>query len=195
MFWLRKFRCLSKESKKDWIKIIQSVKNSKNEKVIISYLQSNLKKEAAMDLPCYTNSAVQDDFIRNRIWENCKKWDSSDEDFEIVKILAPLTVNPNAPPVSDGFGRTPIYWAAYNGHTEIVKFLAPLTDNPNVPNRCGDTPIHRAAYMGHTEIVKILIPLTDNPNAPNDDGWTPSSVAENPEICRILKSFNICYIS
>ena len=27
MFWLRKFGCLSKESQKGWVKIIQSVKN------------------------------------------------------------------------------------------------------------------------------------------------------------------------
>ena len=40
------------------------------------------------------------------------------------------------------------------------------------------------------EIVKILAPLTDNPNAPNNWGETPSSVAENKEIHRFLKSFN-----
>ena len=40
MFWLRKFRCLSKESQKDWVNIIQSVKNSDYEIVIISYLQT-----------------------------------------------------------------------------------------------------------------------------------------------------------
>ncbi len=43
MFWLGKFGNLSKENKKDWIKIIQSVKNSDYEKVIIPYLQWNLK--------------------------------------------------------------------------------------------------------------------------------------------------------
>ena len=50
---------------------------------------------------------------------------------EIVKILAPLTENPNAP---DRNGYTPIICAAHNGHTEIVKILVPLTDNPNAPN-------------------------------------------------------------
>ena len=25
-------------------------------------------------------------------------------------------------------GKTPIHWAAYDGHTEIVKFLVPLTE-------------------------------------------------------------------
>ena len=36
---------------------------------------------------------------------------------EIVKILAPLTVDPNAP---ENDGDTPIHLAAQLGHTEIV---------------------------------------------------------------------------
>ena len=59
--------------------------------------------------------------------------------------------NPNAP-VKVGF-TTPIYWAAFMGHTEIVKILAPLTDNPNAPNNGGTTPIEIAK---NAEIRKIL---------------------------------------
>ena len=73
--------------------------------------------------------------------------------------------------------------------TEIVKILAPLTDNPNAPGNFGKTPIYEAARYRHTEIVKFLAPLTDNPNAPDEDGQTPSSVANNAEIRRFLKSF------
>ena len=50
---LSEFGSLSKESQKDWIKIIQLIKNSVYEKIIISYLQLNLKKEfVVMYLPC-----------------------------------------------------------------------------------------------------------------------------------------------
>ena len=105
---------------------------------------------------------------------------------EIVKILAPLTDNPNAP---NNNGETPIHEAAYIGHAEIVKILAPLTDNPNVPNNFGETPIYRAALNGHSEIVKILAPLTDNPNAPDNYGKTPIDLAQNKEIVNILKSY------
>ena len=66
-----------------------------------------------------------------------------------------MTDNPNAPGNS---GRTPIYHAAWNGHTDIAKILVRLTDNPNVPDKDGYTPIHWAARNGHTEIVKILAP-------------------------------------
>ena len=51
-FWLKKFRCLSKESKKDWVKIIQSVKNSDHEKIIVFYLRWVLKNAVeTVDLP------------------------------------------------------------------------------------------------------------------------------------------------
>ena len=149
IFCLRKFEHLSKENQKDWIKDIQSVKNSNKGIAIISYLRWNLKKENMVDLPCYSSPDVQHDFEK-KIWEICKNKESSDEDTEIVKIFAPLTDNPNVP---DGCGRTPIYWAACYGHTEIVKILVPLTDNPNAPNKNGVTPIHVAKDI---EILRIL---------------------------------------
>ena len=68
---------------------------------------------------------------------------------EIVKFLAPLTDNPNAP---NKYGWTPLYWAAYYGYTEIVKTLAPLTDNPNAPED-GKTP---SSVTKNTEIQRYL---------------------------------------
>ena len=52
---------------------------------------------------------------------------------EIVKILAPLSDNPNA----NNNGTTPIHDAALNRHTSIFKILVPLTENPNAPNKWG----------------------------------------------------------
>ena len=43
---------------------------------------------------------------------------------EIVKILAPLTDNPNAPTI---YGWTPIHEAACSSEIKIIKILAPLT--------------------------------------------------------------------
>ena len=70
-FWFKKFISLSEENQKDWIKVIESEKNSEMKNAIMSYLLWNLKKEALVDLPCYTSPAVQDDF-RKRVWEICK---------------------------------------------------------------------------------------------------------------------------
>ena len=100
------------------MKDISLMKNSEKRNAIISYLQWNLKK-GVVDIQCCSSPVVQDDF-RSRILECCKKKESSDESIEMVKILAPLTNNPNAP---DEDGDTPIYWATFNGHKEIVKIL------------------------------------------------------------------------
>ena len=142
MFWIRKFEGLSKKNHEDWIKVIQSKKNSDKEKFISAYLKWKLKKDNMADLPCYTemtanmhvqfcpiwrtfwpmchSPTVQDDF-RKKIRESISHGLGSYEDTEIVKILAPLTDNPNGP---DKWGRTPIYESTINGHTEIVKILA-----------------------------------------------------------------------
>ena len=117
MFWIRKFEDLSKGNHEDWMKVIQSVKNSAKEKSIVLYMKWNLKKEAMKDLPCYSSPDVQDDF-RNEIWKSCKKWDLSDDDTEIVKILAPLTHNPNAP---NNDGVTPFDLS--RNHPEIRRIL------------------------------------------------------------------------
>ena len=188
MFWIRKFKFLSKENQKDWIKVIQLEKNSAKEKSISLYLKWKLKKNAGIDLPCYSSQPVQDNF-RNRIWRISNQYQISYHDEEVVKILAPLTNN-LAYTDSNYYGRTPINRAAMSGHTEIVKILAPLTDNPNAPDKFGGTPIYWAALKGHTEIVKILAPLTNNPNAPNESGRTPSSFTQRAEIRRILESYN-----
>ena len=89
MFWLRKFKSLSKKNKKDWIKaikVILLVRNSKKAKAIISYLQWNLKKDA-VDLQCYTSPAVQDDF-KKRIRESCLEQESSEAILFLIYLLA-----------------------------------------------------------------------------------------------------------
>ena len=157
MFWVKKLvqRGLSKDNQKVLIKAIQSVKNSDKEKHILSFLKWNLKTEERFGFPLVGTPIY---------WAACRGF------TEVVKILAPLTDNPNAPIEN---GTTAIYWATSDGHTEIVKILAPLTDNPNAPEKNGVTPLHLAASNGHTEIVKILAPLTNNHNTPDINGMTP----------------------
>ena len=127
------------------------------------------KDVALVDLPCYSCPPVQADF-RKKIRKMSFVIELSNEDMNIMKILVPLTENPNAP---DKLGYTPIHIAAFWGNKDFVKTLAHLTENPNAPNSGDCTPIYGAAQNGHTEIVKILAPLTDNPNAPNNSGCTP----------------------
>ena len=90
IFCLRKFENLSKKNQKDWIKDIQSVKNSDKGIAIIAYLKWNFKENIFVDLPCYSNSTIQDDF-KKIIWKNCESREEiSDEELENVKIVIPL---------------------------------------------------------------------------------------------------------
>ena len=57
-FCLKKLQHLSNGNRKDWIKALQLVQNSDIGIAIISYLQWILKKNASVDLPCYSNPAV-----------------------------------------------------------------------------------------------------------------------------------------
>ena len=122
MFWMKKLirNGLSEENQNDWIHAIQSETNFEKKKNIVDYLSWNLMKENCFDLPCYTKPVAQEDFC-NKICRAAKhpEWKGH---VEMVKIIAPLTDNPNAPK-QDGI--TPIHKAAYIGHTKIVKILAP----------------------------------------------------------------------
>ena len=83
--------------------------------------------------------------------------------------------------VADDFGFTPLYWAAYNGHTECVRLLlaAPGID-VNKTNQNGDTPLICAAGMGHTECVRLLLAAPGiDVNKPEKNGWTPLIGAAN----------------
>ena len=120
MFLLKKFSSISNEIQKEWIKVIKLENNSEKRKAIISYLQWNLMK-GTVDLQCYLNPSVQDDF-RMKILESCKleMISFSKKSTEIVRILAPLTDNPNAP--NGKYGHTPIYWATLGVGRKLSKY-------------------------------------------------------------------------
>ena len=176
VFWIKKLIQigLSKDNQIVLTKAIQSVKNSDKEKHILSLLKWKWTEDRFGFFPLVPGTPIH--------------WAAYRGFTEVVKILVPLTDNPNASNENEN-GATPIYWAACHGDTEIVKILAPLTDNPNTPNENGVSPLHLAASNGHTEIVKILAPLTNNHNAPDVNGMTPIMWARkegHTEIVKIL---------
>ena len=65
MYWLKQFKGLSIENQNDWANVMQTLHDSFRRKyAIISYLRWNLNKEGIVDLSCYTNTNVQDNFNR-----------------------------------------------------------------------------------------------------------------------------------
>ena len=178
MFWLKKFGgSLSKKNEKDWVKIIQSVKNFVYEKLIISYLKCNLKKEIRV----VNLLRFWFEKFRSLSKKNQKYWIkviASEKNFEREKaIMCYLIWNLknlpfkedvpcySSPAVQDKFRKK--IWNYCNKiylsnedikDLESLEILAHLTDNPTAP-------VFTAAANGHTEIVKILAPFINDPNA------------------------------
>ena len=85
-----------------------------------------------------------------------------------------------SPDTSDKYDRTPLLWAAQNGHEGIAKLLLERKDvNPDTPNKYDRTPLSLAAGNGHEGVVKLLLERKDvNPNTPDIFyGRTPLSWA------------------
>ena len=175
--FLMKFalRGMSEKQQIDWKSAIEITKGTKNNMEIVfvfSYLKKCFKNENVSDLHCYMDEEffqrsarmiMGKNLTNENFYSNKDGWTPihravANGDLEMVKILAPLIDNPNAP---DRYGETPIYFAVSEGYTEIVRILSPLAENPNAPNKYGDTPIKLAKRNGFTEIVGILDPLIE----------------------------------
>ena len=88
MFWVKKWN-----QKSYWFKLLWNKEemNSNKEKPISLYLKWNFMNDEVYFIPGYTYKIVQDDF-RQKIHQGVLKGHT-----DAIKILAPLTDNPNAP--------------------------------------------------------------------------------------------------
>lgn len=57
----------------------------------------------------------------------------------------------------DGYGQTPLSWAAMEGHEAVVKLLVENGAAVDSPDDYGLTPLSRAAMDGHEAVVKLLV--------------------------------------
>ena len=191
---------LTEADKVEWMKILEMAKTTNQEEDVLRYIKKVIQQGHFVSVPCYIVEEDLERFLNlpktpdqvnlamdnnelgivqlmapplmkspNALNRNGRTPIGSNK-AKIVKILAPLMVNPNAPKVC---GWTPIDAAAYRGNLDIIEVLAPLTENPNALNQDGWTPIDEAASRGNLDIIEVLAPLTENPNAPDQDGRTP----------------------
>ncbi|KAK5660449.1 hypothetical protein OQA88_12994 [Cercophora sp. LCS_1] len=78
----------------------------------------------------------------------------------------------------DSFSRTPLSWAAANGHEVVAKLLLEKgADIEAKDNNDGQTPLFWAAANGHEAVVKLLLEEDANIEAKDDHGQTPLSWA------------------
>ena len=94
-------------------------------------------------------------------------------------LLAKDGVDPDS---KDSVGRTPLWWAAENGHEAVVKLLLAKDGvDPDSKDSFGRTPLSWAAANGHEAVVKLLLAKDGvDPDSKDSFGQTPLSwAAEN----------------
>ena len=95
-------------------------------------------------------------------------------------ILRLLLVNPTVDPdAKDSYLRTPLLWAAKNGHEAVVKLLQETGKvDINLKNNFNQTPLSLAAENGHESVVKLLLETGKvDINSKNNFSQTPLSLA------------------
>ncbi|XP_046496040.1 ankyrin repeat domain-containing protein 66 isoform X3 [Equus quagga] len=95
----------------------------------------------------------------------------------VKKILKKGLCDPNYKDV-DWNDRTPLHWAAINGHMEVMQILIEHGARPCLVTDVGWTPAHFAAESGHLNVLKILHALHAAIDAPDFFGDTPKRIAE-----------------
>ena len=96
--------------------------------------------------------------------------------FGILELVTAV-INAGGCEINQGdcTGRTPLAWAARNGHVGVAKILLGREDvDPNHPDKQEETPLGRAAINGHEGVVKLLLEREDvDPNHPDKQEETP----------------------
>ena len=96
--------------------------------------------------------------------------------FGIVELVTVL-INGGGYNVNqqDSGGRTPLAWAARNGHGGVVKLLLERGNvDPNCPDKNDRTPLGCTALEGHEGVVKLLLERENvDPNRPDRLGNGP----------------------
>src|SRR5271154_16362 len=89
----------------------------------------------------------------------------------------------------DGHGKTPMSWAANNGHSKVVKLLLEKGAEVDAKDKeWGNTPISRAANNGHSKEVKLLLEKGAEVDAKdNEGGHTRISRAANNGHSKVVK--------
>jgi ankyrin repeat protein len=75
--------------------------------------------------------------------------------------------------LKDEYGRTPLLWAAENGHEAVVKLLLDKDADIESKDKNDRTPLSWAAKKAHEAVVKLLLDKNGDVKSKDDDDRTP----------------------
>ncbi|KAK4161596.1 hypothetical protein QBC43DRAFT_243126 [Cladorrhinum sp. PSN259] len=96
---------------------------------------------------------------------------SYEGDQSMVKLLLGLS-NVEIDP-KDSRNRTPLSWAAKQGHETVVQLLLEKGADVKSKDSRGWTPLIWAAYQGHETVVQLLLKKGADVESKDRRGWTP----------------------
>ena len=141
---------------------------------VIGFLESKLKTEAAsqalLAIKRYSrHSEYSQEVPRQITGPHLAAY------FGLKEAMITLLENRHVLNSEDSNGRTPLLWAAWNGHEAVVKLLLERgAELETKDNDSGRTPLLWAAWNGHEAVVKLLLEKgAELETKDNDSGWTP----------------------
>lgn len=88
---------------------------------------------------------------------------------------------------TDSKGRSPLWWAAKEGHEEVVKLLLDRNAAAEVcEHGTGNSALLMASVGGHLSVVEMLLKYSANPNTVNRKGNTAIMVAQSQQVVQAL---------
>jgi len=74
-------------------------------------------------------------------------------------------------------GATPVYMAAWKGHTSALRLLLDSAASPDLAQKDGMTPVFIASHGGNIQALKLLLEAKANPNMAQKGGIMPVYIA------------------
>ncbi|KAK4656916.1 hypothetical protein QC762_0040510 [Podospora pseudocomata] len=131
-------------------------KAATSSQVVIDFLESKAKVEASSQALMATNRNLSYPEYALLVPRNMTGLHLSGY-FGVIEAADELLRNRPGPDLKDTFRRTPLWYAAQNGHEAVVKKLLAAGADVNAAAATSETALQAAAGGGHLEVVEKLL--------------------------------------